>query len=244
MPVYFIQDESGPIKIGHTAGNPHSRLSAFRTGNPRDMKLLVAIPGGAAEEAALHERFAALRVSGEWFRPDPRLIGFIEALQYAYGSQQPKPEPEFPEDLFGLHSHQVWALIGLIAQKLLAERADKLVQDMGGYEWEDPGPELLSQLVDTSVLIEAEHIIDTYDQGCAMGRAKQPHSKWLGFLSGDNPGDRGAIDGVRKIIERHNHAVAEEQLPSDNKDGCDPVTIGTDPDGFGPLDDPTAGAVH
>jgi len=104
MPVYFIQDEGGEIKIGYSQCNPHKRLKAFRTGNPRELKLLVSIPGGGAEERELHERFADLRTRGEWFRPDGRLLGFIEAMQYTYRHQQPEPEGEADDEFVALNS--------------------------------------------------------------------------------------------------------------------------------------------
>lgn len=112
MAVYFIQDEDGPIKIGYSEGNPYRRLNAFCTGNPRELKLLVSIPGGREEEQALHERFADLRVKGEWFRPDARLLGFIEAMQYTYRDKQPEPVEE--NDLFGLSATQLRACAGYV----------------------------------------------------------------------------------------------------------------------------------
>jgi hypothetical protein len=116
MSVYFIQDEGGDIKIGFSEENPHRRLRTFRTGNPRELTLLVTIPGGAAEEKALHERFKDLRGRGEWFKPDPRLLGFIEALTYAYREQQPLPE----EDSIALVSNeQLQAIWGYIQSNLL-----------------------------------------------------------------------------------------------------------------------------
>lgn len=100
MAVYFIQDGgTKEIKIGFSLGDPLGRLRNFRTGNPRPLKLLVTIPGGAKEEAALHERFADLRGQGEWFRADARLLGFIEALLVMHPNQ-PKDDgrAEEPEE--------------------------------------------------------------------------------------------------------------------------------------------------
>lgn len=82
MAVYFIQHgEGGEIKIGTTCGNPYARMSTLQTGTPLELRLLVSIPGGVAEEVAVHERFAALRVRGEWFRPEPALLEFIASLR-------------------------------------------------------------------------------------------------------------------------------------------------------------------
>lgn len=72
--VYFIQaGEHGPIKIG-VATDPEHRRQMLQTGNSADLILRAAIPGsghGALKlERKLHDRFAAGRMQGEWFRPD------------------------------------------------------------------------------------------------------------------------------------------------------------------------------
>lgn len=114
MTVYFVQDggPGGHIKIGYTAGNPHSRIASFRTGNPRPLALLVAIPGEPEDERALHKRFGDLRESGEWFRADARLLGFIEGMQHAYPEQPKDPGPSEEPVLFGLTADQVDAMAG------------------------------------------------------------------------------------------------------------------------------------
>lgn len=91
MSVYFIQCGGawGPIKIGTTEGNPRARLAAMQTGNPQDLRLLHAIPGGQDTESGLHNMFAHLRIRGEWFRGDDELRGFIAGLQYAEYAQLP-----------------------------------------------------------------------------------------------------------------------------------------------------------
>lgn len=78
--VYFIQrGEGGPIKIG-AASNPAARLSTLQTGSPEPLRLLAATPGSLDDEAALHERFASARLSGEWFEPTADLIALIEQV--------------------------------------------------------------------------------------------------------------------------------------------------------------------
>ena len=120
MPVYFIQNGlGGEIKIGFTAGNPHARLASFRTGNPRPLDLLVTIPGGATEEAALHERFKDLRCQGEWFRPDARLLGFIEGLVYAH-PVQPQAPLQGP-DLRGLTVEQLEVIDGYLRARMASD---------------------------------------------------------------------------------------------------------------------------
>lgn len=79
--VYFIQvGEAGPIKIGITK-DVKSRLSNLQCGHTEALRLLHHMAGTGTDEAALHERFHSLRISGEWFRPDPALLAQIEGLK-------------------------------------------------------------------------------------------------------------------------------------------------------------------
>ena len=134
MTVYFVQDggPEGHVKIGYTgtAAGAFGRIAQLQTGNPRPMKLLVCIPNGtAAEEKALHERFKDLRGSGEWFRPDARLLGFIEGLRVAYPDQPKDPGPD-PEPLVcGLTLDQLHTIAGFCRARELAWRAAYLVRN-------------------------------------------------------------------------------------------------------------------
>lgn len=77
--VYFIRPEGGgPIKIGLTH-DLSGRLTALQIGSPVKLALIARIDGGAGTtEAALHRRFAAGRLHGEWFREDtPGLLELI-----------------------------------------------------------------------------------------------------------------------------------------------------------------------
>jgi hypothetical protein len=73
--VYFIQ-VGDRIKIGTTTGL-RGRLESVRTFAPQEPKVLLAVPGGLAEERQMHALFAEERVRGEWFRPSERLLQFI-----------------------------------------------------------------------------------------------------------------------------------------------------------------------
>lgn len=77
--VYFIQDESGPIKIGKAFGSVSERLAALQVGNPRRLTLLAA--SDAIDEGAMHRRFANARIAGEWFEPTDELVGLIRGLR-------------------------------------------------------------------------------------------------------------------------------------------------------------------
>jgi hypothetical protein len=41
--------------------------------------------GGMREERVLHERFASARAEGEWFRPVPDLLAYIDSLRSVGG---------------------------------------------------------------------------------------------------------------------------------------------------------------
>jgi hypothetical protein len=77
--VYFIQaGEGGSIKIGWSQKIPQRRAS-LQTANARRLVVLGAVPGTRETEAALHARFAHLRMEGEWFRNAPELHAFLAA---------------------------------------------------------------------------------------------------------------------------------------------------------------------
>lgn len=88
MFVYFM--EAGPgghIKIG-TAVNPQARVRDLQTGNASRLAILASFPGGEAEEAELHRRFASAKLHGEWFERTPDLMALVES------HIQPGPEPQ------------------------------------------------------------------------------------------------------------------------------------------------------
>ena len=77
MPVYFIGNNNGQVKIGYSK-NPASRLSALQTASPYPLKILALKSGGTEVEADLHKRFSESRLEGEWFRLTTRLEAEIE----------------------------------------------------------------------------------------------------------------------------------------------------------------------
>lgn len=78
MTLYFVQSGSdGPIKIGWTRSPLQVRLCNLQEGNPVTLHLRATRPGGPTEERRLHERFAADRIRGEWFRPSAALLAEI-----------------------------------------------------------------------------------------------------------------------------------------------------------------------
>jgi predicted GIY-YIG superfamily endonuclease len=69
MAIYVIrhQNDRHRVKLGYTK-DIRQRLQTFQTATPEKIELLwFAADGTIAEEKALHKKFAANRLSGEWF---------------------------------------------------------------------------------------------------------------------------------------------------------------------------------
>lgn len=86
--VYFMQPQGQadmPIKIGITA-DVKERAREIGSNWPWPMSVLACFNGNLSTEAALHERFKAMRVEArgrEWFWPHPDLLEFIEQVKRA-----------------------------------------------------------------------------------------------------------------------------------------------------------------
>ncbi len=74
--VYFIACGDELIKIGHTT-NLRSRLRSLRTATPKELRVLLIIPGARDDEQELHRKFEAHRVRGEWFSQCDVITEFI-----------------------------------------------------------------------------------------------------------------------------------------------------------------------
>lgn len=74
--VYFAWAPStGLVKIGFTA-DVKRRMRQIRP----VVEWLADTSGGRRLEREMHERFSHLRVAGEWFKSDPELMDYIDAL--------------------------------------------------------------------------------------------------------------------------------------------------------------------
>ena len=78
--VYFVtaQEADFPIKIGFSqrAQNLAARLEGIQNGCPYKLSV-AAIPCTYQDESALHRKFAAIRMCGEWFKRTPELMAEI-----------------------------------------------------------------------------------------------------------------------------------------------------------------------
>lgn len=75
---YFMRHETN-IKIGYSK-DPRKRALALA-----GAEILAKEPGAASREAALHAKFAHLRLHGEWFEPGPDLMEYIADLRKQLG---------------------------------------------------------------------------------------------------------------------------------------------------------------
>jgi hypothetical protein len=79
--IYAIQaGDGGPIKFG-VAKNPHARLRELQTGNPSELKLLVAVDLANESEYLIHDHLKDHRLKGEWFAPSVAVWNVVWALE-------------------------------------------------------------------------------------------------------------------------------------------------------------------
>jgi hypothetical protein len=92
--VYFVSDGGYAIKIG-VGTNPESRLAGMQTGNAKKLKIVGLMRGSFELEGAIHRRFEASHIRGEWFKDTPELRAFI-AKHRTDISDDDKPHPLAP----------------------------------------------------------------------------------------------------------------------------------------------------
>ena len=109
--IYFLQAPSGGlIKIGRTLNLPRLVADMARLKSPSvadgALRLLASLPGDAAIEQELQQRFLAFRRQGEWFEPATPLLDFIATVaaappaptvgEPAVGAPSPNAVPALP----------------------------------------------------------------------------------------------------------------------------------------------------
>ena len=73
--IYFIESESGHIKIGCTQ-DIDVRLATLQGASPFVLTLLNAISGDYEQEKLIHQKFEKHRIRGEWFSRVQEIIEF------------------------------------------------------------------------------------------------------------------------------------------------------------------------
>lgn len=94
--LYFVQTElTGAVKIG-VADDPRSRLRELQCGNHETLRIAAAWKTHAGLERFVHKHLRAMRIRGEWFRPNYMLADVLDALTFIYGA--PEYGSLHPED--------------------------------------------------------------------------------------------------------------------------------------------------
>jgi hypothetical protein len=79
--VYFVQVEnSGPIKIGFTRGNPALRVASLQQASPYVLRWIGFISALPSKERELHDLFVEFRLRSEWFHPVTPILNYIESV--------------------------------------------------------------------------------------------------------------------------------------------------------------------
>lgn len=78
--LYLILDEdANHLKIGRSK-NAKGRLNQLQIANSHKLKLLYLVPKMGYLEKEIHDIFNELKVKGEWFINDGKIIGYFEAF--------------------------------------------------------------------------------------------------------------------------------------------------------------------
>lgn len=78
--LYLMGDsDCSVMKIG-ISNNPKKRLKNIMTSNPMDINILYISKRNSHREAEAHFKFKDIRLSGEWFKYDERIINWFNSL--------------------------------------------------------------------------------------------------------------------------------------------------------------------
>jgi hypothetical protein len=214
MPVYFVQDgPDGPIKIGTTAGDPSVRVAALQTGNPRQLTLLACIPGGPVEEVAMHRRFADLKLHGEWFAAKDRLLGFVEALRYAWPVHDTLAKHT---ELIGFTADQIAFIRGLFdAWRIAAGVEDGVVTAEVG----DGQLELES-------LVHILAALQDFESAATSAQHHPDDPRNLGVRTGLEVVRASNVAALQAALDRHHAVLGERALMTAHEDAVDPTVSG------------------
>lgn len=96
--VYFLRAADGPVKVGWCASRDGvaRRLRAAQLGHPARLQVVATIPGDRTLEHQLHHRWRNHRLEGEWFHPNPDMLGYLAGLQPAPPTADLRAAPAEP----------------------------------------------------------------------------------------------------------------------------------------------------
>ena len=81
MAVYFIRNPiTRSIKIGFSI-DPDRRIKDLQTASESELIIEAVLPGTLSTEQYLHQRWEHLHVRGEWYKSDPDLEDFVDAVR-------------------------------------------------------------------------------------------------------------------------------------------------------------------
>jgi hypothetical protein len=86
---YFIRDED-QIKIGSSM-NPEQRIKSIEMQSGRSVQRLAIVAMEVCDEFQTHQKFAHLRLRGEWFRAGPDLLEYIDQIKATVYVAPPAP---------------------------------------------------------------------------------------------------------------------------------------------------------
>jgi hypothetical protein len=76
--IVYVLAVPGFVKIGFTARGVAGRIAGLQTGSPHPIEVVALVAGSRLTERGLHERFAAYRAAGEWFRREGAVAEWID----------------------------------------------------------------------------------------------------------------------------------------------------------------------
>lgn len=83
--IYFIRGQStGHIKIGRTSHSIENRLAQLQAHSPDKLEVIAVIEASSKLESRLHDHFQSAHLHGEWFKPTPELLSWIDYAVRTY----------------------------------------------------------------------------------------------------------------------------------------------------------------
>lgn len=133
----------GDVKIGF-ATDVLRRVKTLQTSHPTKLRILRVLDGGKEDERALHERFSALRQTGEWFRYDKAMVESnlgLPDLPIPFGKRERRPT-----SAWGLRAQFHAEAVELVGLDAFAKRMDVAPWDVMPT-WNTVSPQYYSALV-------------------------------------------------------------------------------------------------